>query len=111
MRPARRAGAWAGGRAGGRGRAWQRRQARGWTADLRWAAWLTCPRQASLFGGLTPCSARLPCPLPSLCPPPQYAKYDTLPQITGRFVRYMKEVGAAEQAPLEGSRSAALKAL
>lgn len=29
-----------------------------------------------------------------------YARYDTLPEILGRFVRYMKEVGAAEQVPM-----------
>ena len=28
-----------------------------------------------------------------------YASYDTLPQIIGRFSRYMQQVGAAEQAP------------
>lgn len=30
----------------------------------------------------------------------QYARYDTLPQILGRFVRYMSEVGRAEQVPM-----------
>jgi fatty acid desaturase (delta-4 desaturase) len=32
-----------------------------------------------------------------------YAHYPTLPQIIGRFVRYMKEVGAAEQVPARGA--------
>lgn len=26
-----------------------------------------------------------------------YARYDTLPEILGRFIRYMREVGAADQ--------------
>lgn len=30
----------------------------------------------------------------------QYARYDTLPEILGRFVRYMAEVGRAEQVPM-----------
>lgn len=29
-----------------------------------------------------------------------YAHYQTLPEILGRFVGYMKEVGAAEQVPM-----------
>lgn len=29
-----------------------------------------------------------------------YARYATLPEILGRFCRYMKEVGAAEQVPM-----------
>lgn len=30
-----------------------------------------------------------------------YSHYDTLPEILGRFVRYMKEVGAAPQKPVK----------
>lgn len=29
-----------------------------------------------------------------------YAHYDTLPEIIGRFIRYMGEVGAAPQRPV-----------
>eukprot|EP00955_Chlamydomonas_euryale_P011476 123609-Chlamydomonas_euryale.AAC.5 len=35
----------------------------------------------------------------------QYAKYDTLPQIIGRFIKYMKDVGSAEQVPINNSAS------
>ncbi|KAF8070962.1 acyl-lipid (7-3)-desaturase [Scenedesmus sp. PABB004] len=41
----------------------------------------------------------------------QYARYDTLPEIMGRFVRYMKEVGAAPQAPARGAAAAQLAKL
>jgi fatty acid desaturase (delta-4 desaturase) len=40
-----------------------------------------------------------------------YAYYPTLPEILGRFVRYMKEVGAAEQLPASGAASAQLARL
>ncbi len=30
-----------------------------------------------------------------------YARYDTLPQIIGRFMRYMSEVGQAPQRPVK----------
>jgi acyl-lipid (7-3)-desaturase (Delta-4 desaturase) len=29
-----------------------------------------------------------------------YASYDTLPEIVGRFMRYMRQVGAAEEVPV-----------
>ncbi|GBF97145.1 hypothetical protein Rsub_10332 [Raphidocelis subcapitata] len=40
-----------------------------------------------------------------------YAHYDTLPQIVARFVRYMKEVGVADQVPASGTAAAQLKRL
>lgn len=40
-----------------------------------------------------------------------YSHYDTLPQIMGRFVRYMKEVGAAEQVPASGAAAVQLTRL
>eukprot|EP00878_Enallax_costatus_P021083 GHUV01022305.1.p1 GENE.GHUV01022305.1~~GHUV01022305.1.p1 ORF type:complete len:517 (+),score=135.46 GHUV01022305.1:3007-4557(+) len=41
----------------------------------------------------------------------QYARYDTLPEILNRFVKYMKEVGAAEQVPARGAAAAQLAKL
>lgn len=41
----------------------------------------------------------------------QYAKYDTLPEILSRFVKYMKQVGAAEQVPARGAAAAQLAKL
>lgn len=41
----------------------------------------------------------------------QYAHYDTLPEIIGRFMRYMKEVGEAEQVPARGAAAAQLARL
>lgn len=32
-----------------------------------------------------------------------YAKYETLPAIIGRFMRYMQEVGEAEQVSMVGN--------
>lgn len=40
-----------------------------------------------------------------------YAHYPTLPQIIGRFMRYMSEVGAAEQAPADARTAAQLARL
>jgi fatty acid desaturase (delta-4 desaturase) len=40
-----------------------------------------------------------------------YSHYDTLPQILGRFVRYMREVGEAEQAPASGAAALQLERL
>ncbi len=36
-----------------------------------------------------------------------YAHYKTLPEILGRLVQFMREVGAAEQAPGDGGITAA----
>lgn len=33
-----------------------------------------------------------------------YASYTTLPEIIGRFAKYMKEVGAAEQVPMKNGQ-------
>jgi hypothetical protein len=41
----------------------------------------------------------------------QYAHYDTLPEILGRFIRVMKEVGEAEQQPATGAAAAQLARL
>jgi hypothetical protein len=41
----------------------------------------------------------------------QYAHYDTLPEILGRFMRFMKEVGEAEQQPATGTAAAQLAQL
>jgi hypothetical protein len=41
----------------------------------------------------------------------QYAHYDTLPEILGRFSRFMKEVGTAEQQPATGTAAAQLAQL
>lgn len=41
----------------------------------------------------------------------QYAHYDTLPEILGRFMRYMKEAGEAEQQPATGAAAAQLARL
>jgi hypothetical protein len=46
-----------------------------------------------------------------LCFCVQYAHYDTLPEIIGRFSRYMKEVGEADQVPAEGAAAAQLARL
>lgn len=35
-----------------------------------------------------------------------YAHYDTLPEILVRFVRYMKEVGAAPDKPMDSAKAA-----
>jgi fatty acid desaturase (delta-4 desaturase) len=40
-----------------------------------------------------------------------YAHYPTLPEILGRFMRYMKEVGAAEQLPANKASAAQLARL
>jgi len=40
-----------------------------------------------------------------------YAHYDTLPEIIGRFSRYMKEVGEADQVPATGAAAAQLARL
>lgn len=41
----------------------------------------------------------------------QYARYDTLPEILGRFVEYMKQVGSADQVPASGAAAAQLARL
>lgn len=41
----------------------------------------------------------------------QYAHYDTLPEIIGRFCWYMKEVGEADQVPARGAAAAQLARL
>ena len=41
----------------------------------------------------------------------QYAHYATLPEILGRFMRYMREVGEAEQVPARGVAAAQLARL
>jgi len=41
----------------------------------------------------------------------QYAHYPTLPEIIGRFSRYMKEVGEAVQVPARGAAAAQLARL
>jgi fatty acid desaturase (delta-4 desaturase) len=40
-----------------------------------------------------------------------YAHYPTLPEIIGRFSKYMAEVGAAPQAPATGAAAAQLARL
>lgn len=40
-----------------------------------------------------------------------YAHYKTLPEILGRFIKYMQEVGAADQVPARGAAAAQLAKL
>jgi fatty acid desaturase (delta-4 desaturase) len=41
----------------------------------------------------------------------QYAHYNTLPEILGRFMKYMQEVGSAEQVPARGAAATQLAQL
>jgi fatty acid desaturase (delta-4 desaturase) len=41
----------------------------------------------------------------------QYAHYDTLPEIIGRFSKFMQQVGEADQAPARGAAAQQLAQL